>query len=247
MAQLTSTNIQGDLLVSGNANSGTLVLSGITSNNYTEGIRICKASDNWGILVLGCNSGTTNGAPSENGGWFFGCNPSNQLIISNVNSNNGSGGLYIDTDSSIHAVGTITASAVYNAVYNDYAEAFTNTELIYNDSKHKIVELDENNNTVLASDESTMVIGVVSDSFGHMMGATQDEIDNNEKIPVGLAGVLYVDSIDAVNIKNRGKFIVSAGNGYGKVSDNPKCGTCVGKIIGIDKENNRYKIILNLK
>ena len=91
-----------------------------------------------------------------------------------------------------------------------------------------------------------MIIGVVSDSFGHMLGGTEEEIQEGSKMPIGLAGVLYVDSLDRVDIKNRGKFITSGGNGLAKVLDTPVLGSIVGKIIDIDEVNNRYKVIITL-
>ena len=142
--------------------------------------------------------------------------------------------------------GYVYATRMYNAVFNDYAECFDNKELTYTEAKNKIVELDENNNTVLAKENSNMIIGVVSDSFGHMLGGTEEEIQEGSKMPIGLAGVLYVDSLDRVDIKNRGKFITSGGNGLAKVLDTPVLGSIVGKIIDIDEVNNRYKVIITL-
>ena len=146
----------------------------------------------------------------------------------------------------VNVNGYLYATRVYNAVYNDYAECFDNKELTYTEAKNKIVELDENNNTILAKENSNMIIGVVSDSFGHMLGGTEEEIQEGSKMPIGLAGVLYVDSLDRVDIKNRGKFITSGGNGLAKVLDTPVLGSIVGKIIDIDEENNRYKVLISL-
>ena len=142
--------------------------------------------------------------------------------------------------------GYVYATKVYNAVFNDYAECFNNDKLVYRDVRNRIVELDDNGNTVLATENSTNVIGVVSDSYGHMLGGTEEDIICSNKLPIGLSGVLYVDAIEPVDIKNKGKFVVSAGDGYAKVDENPKLGTIVGKIIGIDELINRYKIIITL-
>lgn len=98
----------------------------------------------------------------------------------------------------------------------------------------------------MASENSTNVIGIVSDSYGFLLGGNEEDVVYNRKIPVGLAGVLYVDSAETVDIKNKGKFVVSAGEGLAKVDENPKLGTIVGKIIGIDELANRYKIIITL-
>lgn len=144
--------------------------------------------------------------------------------------------------------GYLYATRIYNAVYNDYAECFDNTDLDYDKVKNKIVEITDDDKVRLGNNNSIRVVGVVSDSYGHMLGGTEEEIENGKKIPVGIAGKLYVDSKDIVDINNIGKFVGSDDEGYAKVlSDDFKSGTVVGKIIGIDKENNRYKLLLVIK
>ena len=167
-------------------------------------------------------------------------------MVGVTSASSGNQSLQLDASTYVTSTGYLYATRVYNAVYNDYAECFDNKELTYTEAKNKIVELDENNNTVLAKENSNMIIGVVSDSFGHMLGGTEEEIQEGSKMPVGLAGVLYVDSLDRVDIKNRGKFITSGGNGLAKVLDTPISGSTVGKIIDIDEVNNRYKVIITL-
>jgi hypothetical protein len=167
-------------------------------------------------------------------------------LIGVTSASSGNQSLQLDASTYVTSDGYLYATRVYNAVYNDYAECFDNKELTYTEAKNKIVELDENNNTVLAKENSNMIIGVVSDSFGHMLGGTEEEIQEGSKMPIGLAGVLYVDSLDRVDIKNRGKFITSGGNGLAKVLDTPISGSTVGKIIDIDEVNNRYKVIITL-
>ena len=103
--------------------------------------------------------------------------------------------------------GNLTASRVYNAVYNDYAECFNNTNLIYKEVLHRIVEIDDNECVRLASKNSYRVIGVVSDNYGHLLGGTEEEVQNSNKIPVGLAGTLYVYTLDEIDTKNIGKLV----------------------------------------
>ena len=167
-------------------------------------------------------------------------------LIGVTSTTSGNQSLQLDASTYVTNTGYLYATRVYNAVYNDYAECFDNKELTYTEAKNRIVELDKNNNTVLAKENSNMIIGVVSDSFGHMLGGTEEEIQEGSKMPIGLAGVLYVDSLDIVDIKNRGKFITSGGNGLAKVLDTPVLGSTVGKIIDIDEVNNRYKVIITL-
>ncbi|HOH95490.1 MAG TPA: hypothetical protein PK612_04960, partial [Bacilli bacterium] len=107
------------------------------------------------------------------------------------------------------------ATRVYNAVYNDYAECFDNTDLDYDKVKNRIVEITDDDKVRLGSNNSIRVVGVVSDSYGHMLGGTEEEIENGKKIPVGIAGKLYVDSKDIVDINNIGKFVGSDDEEYG--------------------------------
>ena len=82
-----------------------------------------------------------------------------------------------------------------------------------------------------------------------LLNGSEDDIKNGTKIPIGLAGVLYVDSKDKVEKSNIGNLVCSDNEGYAKVlfytlfSTN---GIYVGKIIGVDEENNRYKVLISL-
>lgn len=148
--------------------------------------------------------------------------------------------------SRINANGYFYATRVYNAVYNDYAECFDNISLKYEDVKNRIVELDSNGCTVLACRNSNKVIGIVSDSYAMLLNGTEDEIQEGDKIPVGLVGTLFVKAKKSVDESDIGKFVVSDGDGYAKAKKKYKNGTCVGKIIGINKINNTYRVILYL-
>lgn len=155
--------------------------------------------------------------------------------------------LIMNNSGNIIASGTLTASRVYNAVYNDYAECFNNTNLIYNEVLHRIVEIDDNECVRLASKNSYRVIGVVSDNYGHLLGGLEEDIENGHKIPVGLAGTLYVYTLDEIDTKNIGKLVCADNNGYATLADKDSEGTIVGKIIGFNKEYHQYKVLLILK
>ena len=147
----------------------------------------------------------------------------------------------------ISVIGNLTATRVYNAVYNDYAECFDNTNLIYNEVLHRIVEIDDNECVRLASKNSYRVIGVVSDNYGHLLGGLEEDIENGAKIPVGLAGTLYVYTLDEIDTKNIGKLVCADNNGYATLADKDCEGTIVGKIIGFNREYHQYKVLLILK
>lgn len=138
------------------------------------------------------------------------------------------------------------ATRIYNSVFNDYAECFDNSDLTYEDVKSKIVEIDDNGKLILANELSNLVVGVVSNNYGQLLGGTEEDILNGYKLPIGLAGVLYVVAKDTVSKADRGKFAVSGGDGLAIAVQYPEYGTSVGKIIDIDIENNMYKIVLSL-
>jgi len=95
----------------------------------------------------------------------------------------------------INASGTITGSKVYNAVWNDYAEWFEKENIHEEFEPGDIVSWAESGVTKSSCYGDTMVVGVYSDSYGHIVGGEQleDMEDNHKKfVPVGLAGRLYV-------------------------------------------------------
>ncbi len=240
---LTGTTITGNTITATTFN-GRLIgtVTGNVTGNVSGSSGSCTGNSATATTASSCtgNSATATQA-------YTTANTTNTLYLIGVTSTtSGNQSLQLDASTYVTSTGYLYATRVYNAVYNDYAECFDNKELTYTEAKNKIVELDENNNTVLAKENSNMIIGVVSDSFGHMLGGTEEEIQEGSKMPIGLAGVLYVDSLDRVDIKNRGKFITSGGNGLAKVLDTPISGSTVGKIIDIDEANNRYKVIITL-
>lgn len=135
----------------------------------------------------------------------------------------------------ININGILTATKVYNAVWNDYAEFFERGE---NTEVGDIIALDENSDTeryVKATCNSRCIIGVHSDSFGHILGGEKapDNVDPyeyniNKFIPVGLAGRVMCKVIGKANI---GDSIV--------ISDNyPGVGIAINSNI-VNKINNK--------
>jgi len=145
--------------------------------------------------------------------------------------------------------GYLYATRVYNAVYNDYAECFE-TAVNYNECKNRIVEI-KNGKVFIASPESDLVVGVVSDTYGFVLYGTEDEIKNNTKVPIGVSGTLMVDAEEVIDEKNIGRFVCSGKDGKARVIPRKESykydGSIVGKIIDIDKEKNQYKIIISLR
>jgi hypothetical protein len=145
--------------------------------------------------------------------------------------------------------GYLYATRVYNAVYNDYAECFE-TAVNYNECKNRIVEI-RDDKIFIASPESDLVVGIVSDTYGFVLYGAEDEIKNNTKVPIGVSGTLMVDAENKVSKENIGKFICSGKDGKARVVPKGKIdnyeGKIVGKIIGVNEEINQYKIIICLR
>jgi hypothetical protein len=147
----------------------------------------------------------------------------------------------------------ISANKIFNAVYNDYAECFdikSNKNKDYDFYKNKIVEIDKNGYVKIASSKSTRVVGIVSDSYAFLLNGTDEDISNGNKVPVGMSGTVWVKANEDVSEDNLGKLVYSDDDGYALSIDPSSVdkldGTIVGKIIDIDTENNKYKIVIML-
>lgn len=207
-----------------------------TLGAYKNGVRLAFDGKHTCIL-LGTTSTTWNYPKVILSKMFAGYSGKHKLFNDGYNIN------MITSESGYSAITTLT-SKIYNAVYNDYAECFDNSNLEYNNIKNRIVEINNNGQVVLANKNSNRVIGIVSDSYAILINGTDEDVYDGTKIPVGLAGTLYVKSNKLVEFSDIGKMLVSDNNGYGISTLKPKLNTVVGKIIGIDKEQNRYKVLI---
>ena len=139
----------------------------------------------------------------------------------------------------IHAISndcsqTITGFKVFNPVFKDFAEAFEyEGKLEYGD----IVEITENGKVKRAKYNSSKLIGVVSNSYAFCLGATKEELDKKEKMPIGLLGRVSINIIGEVSA---GDFIICNGNGIGKAIKS-SCSQFTGSIVGraLESNNNR--------
>ena len=166
-----------------------------------------------GQLVLGWSGkdSTTEGIwyrshrNTSTGGW------GNFRKVFFEDSNNISGALTVGGDitakGNISCEKEITATAVYNAVWNDYAELFERGE---ETEAGDIIALDLSSGEekyVKATLDSPVVVGVHSNSFGHLIGGEQpqngeDFLEYNlpNYIPVALCGRVPVKVKGDVNI-----------------------------------------------
>jgi hypothetical protein len=146
--------------------------------------------------------------------------------------------------------GTLTATAVYNAIWNDYAEFFPRGEET-EAGDFVALSLDSDNEVyVKASKETSKSVGIHSDSFGHLIGGEsapegQDFVEYNlpKYIPVGLVGRVRANIVGEVK---KGDFIV--------ISDIPGVGRAFNKetdsyvdIIGMACESSSEKDIKRIK
>ena len=141
----------------------------------------------------------------------------------------------LNVGGNIVATGTITGSKVYNATWNDYAEWF---------EKNNIEEIFEPgdicvwfNNGVIKSSKACdkAVIGIVSNTYGHILGGKElenMEDNNKEFVPIGLAGRVKCKVIGKVEV---GDLIVTSNiPGTGIVNND----ACLNQVIGKALENS---------
>lgn len=143
---------------------------------------------------------------------------------------------------------------ITNAVWNDYAEYFPKGE---ETEPGDIIALDSNSDKeqyIKADCNSRRVIGVHSDSYGHILGGDKVEdynkfFEENDKkyIPVGLNGRVYVKIKGPVKI---GDYIVpSEEKGIGRaLKDGEKSKNIIGYVVEPDNltEERRVKIFIAL-
>ena len=140
--------------------------------------------------------------------------------------------------------GYFYATKVFNAVYNDYAEYFEkgSSDLEPGD----VLEINDNGKYVKSSSEnSKRVVGVYSDTFGHLLGGTGKSNDEENFVPVGLAGRVNVKVIGDIE---PGDLLVSSSVPGVAMKKNAFSfpGTIIGKALEFHKGNsiNRIKMLI---
>lgn len=181
---VTSNNGTNDIISIVNQNSGTgknIAISG-------SGITIL-GSGNSPVSVL---SGTKNSSIKDT----YISSDKNIYFYTNAETYSNKKISFIDTLGNASFSGTITASAVYNAVWNDYAEFFPKGE---ETKDGDIIALDENSKVeqyIKATSKSKLIVGVHSNTYGHILGGKESiEKSLETYIPVGLVGRVDVNFI----------------------------------------------------
>ena len=151
----------------------------------------------------------------------------------------------LDSNGNTSFPGTLTASKIYNAVYNDYAEFFekaANTAFEPGD----IIALDmdsEKEQYVKATENSIVIVGVVTDEYAHIIGGEKGSLEKNEKkyIPVSLMGRVHVKVDDTV--KRGDKITASSIPGIGRKAkpNEHSIGTAL-----MNPVNGKTRILINI-
>lgn len=150
--------------------------------------------------------------------------------VANVN-----GSLYVKNN--VTASGTITATKIYNAVYNDLAEGYVPGEKL---EPGTVVEIREDGKVYKASALSQAVVGIISDEYAECYGASEQEIKTGKKVAVGLIGKVHVNVFGPVKIGQR---IVAAGNGEGGASTGSSHLGVVGKALESSNTQGVHKVL----
>ena len=144
------------------------------------------------------------------------------------------------TKGNFESKGTVTATKVFNAVWNDYAEFYLK------DNPEKEVEP----GTVISKipgkltygpsdgDHPKLVVGVCSDSYGHILGGDEVSEEENLKkyIPVAVAGRVYVKIVKESRIQE-GDLLVPSGV-LGRATSARYLTEQLGTVIGKALESN---------
>lgn len=220
-----------------------------------------------GNLVVGPNSNISSTANLTNTGKFevnatdgsFKAANGN-LTVNNSGNINSKGYLILGTASesgaqvgdiknsgNITATGDITGNRVFNAVWNDYADAVPKKkDTIYSPDPGDIICKcsDSNEYELSCKSNAKLVVGVYSDTYGHLLGgdpnkSLEENLENY--IPIAVAGNVKVKVVGKVKA---GDLVVPSNiRGVGKSQKLFTKGKVVGKALE-NKTSNDIGIIL---
>ena len=148
----------------------------------------------------------------------------------------------LTVNENINVTGDITANRVYNAVFMDIAEAYIPNEdevFIPGD----IVQVNDEGLLIRAINSSSFpIVGVVSDEYATCYGATDKELEDRDKIAVGMIGKVHVNVIGPVNV---GDYIALAKDGMGaSYKDNNLLKEhIIGKALETNTNNDLKKVL----
>lgn len=156
--------------------------------------------------------------------------------------------------------GDIRGARVFNPVFNDYAEYFKKSPSCpaYVEAG-EVVILDETFTdefyTIAPKTEGNyfskcIVVGVVSDSYGHIVGGDGYEDDEDNYLPVALAGRVNVKVHDSISIRRGDELMYSPRDGKVIVKDhfskNINC-TTLGIVVDTAERKDTGKVKILVK
>ena len=189
--------------------------------------------------ISGLNSSTSQGAIDELKNLIDNFDVADKLSLSGGTLTGPLVGTTITAD-------VITANKVYGAIWNDYAEWFEKENVNDTFDFGDICSWNENG-VVLSSPSDVRVVGVVSNTYGHILGGFPlADMEENSKhfVPIGLTGRVNVKVKGTVKV---GDLIISAGNGIGKVDNNASIQQVVGKALEASNDESVKLITVLIK
>lgn len=189
--------------------------------------------------ISGLNSSTSQGAIDELKNLLDNFDVSGKLSLTGGTLTGPLVGTTITAD-------VITANKVYGAIWNDYAEWFEKENVNDTFDFGDICSWNEKG-VVLSSPFDVRVVGVVSNTYGHILGGFPlADMEENSKhfVPIGLTGRVNVKVKGTVKV---GDLIISAGNGIGKVDNNASIQQVVGKALESSNDENVKLITVLIK
>lgn len=189
--------------------------------------------------ISGLNSSTSQGAIDELKNLIDNFDVADKLSLSGGTLTGPLVGTTITAD-------VITANKVYGAIWNDYAEWFEKENVNDTFDFGDICSWNENG-VVLSSPSDVRVVGVVSNTYGHILGGFPlADMEKNSKhfVPIGLTGRVNVKVKGTVKV---GDLIISAGNGIGKVDNNASIQQVVGKALESSNDESVKLITVLIK
>lgn len=198
--------LSGNLELSSNE-SASVKVTDITNGSYSEMF-------NSGLITLQ----SRNSSSAASGIKFQGNGSSTSVLLSNQYNTDIlklTGDFVVDGD-----VSTVNGGRIFNAVYNDGVEFFEKSNKDDIIEPGDIICVDNNGlcRKVSSKKDRESIIGVCSspDTYGYVLGG--HGLEENEKVPVGLFGRLYVKTED--NSIKSGDILVSNTNGLAvKIND----------------------------
>lgn len=149
----------------------------------------------------------------------------------------------------LEATGDISAKRVFNAVYNDLAEAFPLSDPEEVIEVGELVEVDPATNKYRKCQErySKYVVGVCSDSYGQLLGGNPEKPgDLTGFVPVGLAGRVKVKVTGLVCL---GDLLTSShipGVAMAVEYDRAHPGTVIGKCVEMTEKEDEVIMLISI-